>query len=290
MAFRFALNAFLLTGIIFSPGAKADLWGDVVNTVTAPVRAPIQATQDVLHGASPGTIIQNQLNIRVAPQAHVAQQAVGAVERGHNIITSIPRNFIQNQMGGDWLRGYDVLTASNRVQFEIGMTSGRFLGSCVQNINNCDIQHLTAVPVAAAMRDAYRVYVTYSDSLSPQLISVLSRVVPIQVLTSARWAVGNLPDLTAPGFINAANNAFGSEHAVTLANVMIFSEMPDLSTAEGAIWLLHELFHIEQYMRYSSDPLESIDGFATDYVTNNAGMEYEARSNADTRFRILTGR
>jgi hypothetical protein len=63
--------------------------------------------------------------------------------------------------------------------------------------------------------------------------------------------------------------------------------MPDLSTQNGAIWLLHELFHIEQYMRYSMNPLEAIDGFAVDYVRNYQGMENEAQSNAVARHQML---
>ena len=68
---------------------------------------------------------------------------------------------------------------------------------------------------------------------------------------------------------------------------MIFSAMPDVNTYGGAVWLLHELFHIEQYLRYSFDPLESIDGFAVDYIRNYNGMENEAQNNAVARLNTL---
>jgi hypothetical protein len=258
---------------------------DVGKVVTAPIRAPIQATKDVLNGAPPGKIIQNQVNIQVAPQAHIFQDAATVVQKGHDIVTKIPRDAIQRNLGGDWLRGYDILTASQRVQFEIAMTSGRFLAQCAQT-QQCGINQLTAIPVAAAMRDAYRAYVTYSYPLHPSIIPVLSRVVPPQVLASARWTVGNTPDFTVPGFLNSANSLFGSQHAVTLANVMIFSQMPNLQSNDW-VWLLHEMFHIEQYMRYSGDPLESIDGFAVDYVDHYNQMESEAQNNAVARFNLL---
>ncbi len=272
--------------IVTSFDARAGLLDDIGKVVTAPVRAPIQATQDVLRGAPPGTIINNQINLHAAPQAHAMQNVASVVERGHNIVMNIPRNAIQNNLGNDWLRGYDLLTASQRVQFELAMTSGRFLGQCVQT-QQCGIEQLTAMPVAASMRDAYRVYVTYSYPLHPDVVRALSRVVPMHVLGAARWAVGNTPDMTVPGFLNSGHRVFGQDHAVTLANVMIFSRMPDLSDEGDVTWLLHELFHIEQYMRYSPHPLEAIDGFAVDYVRNYSRMESEAQDNAVARFERL---
>ena len=176
----------LIAAVFLNSAANAGILDDAVRIVTAPVRAPIQATRDVLQGAPPGQIIQNQANIHVAPQAHVFQQAANVVERGHNIVTQIPRNIIQNNLGNDWLRGYDALTASQRVQFEIAFTSGRFLGHCLQSVQQCNPRQLGAIPVAGAMRDAYRAYVTYTYTLDSYLIQVLSRVVPQHVLAAAR--------------------------------------------------------------------------------------------------------
>jgi hypothetical protein len=280
------LAVLAFSAVATSNQSFAGFLDDVGKVVTAPIRAPIQATKDVLRGAPPGKIIQNQVNIQVAPQAHIFQDAATVVQKGHDIVTKIPRDAIQRNLGGDWVRGYDILTASQRVQFEIAMTSGRFLAQCVQT-QQCSINQLTAIPVAAAMRDAYRVYVTYSYPLDPNLIQILSRVVPQQVLTAARWTVGNTPDFTVPGFLNSGNSLFGSQHAVTLANVMIFSQMPNLQSPNDWVWLLHEMFHIEQYMRYSMNPLEAIDGFAVDYVGHYNQMESEAQNNGLARFNAL---
>jgi hypothetical protein len=281
-------TAGLALSLSFVGLAQAGFLDDVGRVVTAPITAPIQATQDILRGAPPNQVIQNVIGNYVAPQGRLIQNTVQIVEIGHNFVMSVPRDAIQRNLGGDWLRGYDLLTASQRVQYEIAFTSGRFLGQCLQT-QQCGINQLTAMPVAAAMRDAYKVYVTYSYSLDPNLVQVLARVVPFQVLAAARWSIGNTPDLTAPGFLNAGYTAFGNLHAVTLGNVMIFSQMPDLSNSGGWIWLLHEMFHIEQYMRYSTSPLESIDGFAVDYVANYNAMENEAQSNAVARFNVLLG-
>lgn len=226
--------------------------GDVGKVIAAPITAPIQATQDILRGAPPNVAVQNQIGNYVPPAGRLLGSTVQVVQTGHDFVMSVPRDAIQRNLGGDWVRGYDLLTASQRVQYEIAFTSGRFLGNCLQT-QQCGINQLTAMPVAAAMRDAYKVYVSYSYPLDPNLIQVLSRVVPPQVLFAARWSIGNTPDLTAPGFLNAGYTAFGNQHAVTLGNVMIFSQMPDLSEGRGWIWLLHEMYHIEQYMRYSGD-------------------------------------
>jgi hypothetical protein len=284
------LSVALATAIFLSPqtNACAGFFEQVRDAVTAPVRAPLQAAQDIASGRPPNEVVQNQLNIQVGAPAVAAGSTLQLIQRGNDFIQSIPRDAIRNNLGDDWLRGYDTLTASQRVQQEIAFTSGRFLGQCVQT-RQCNINQIGAVPVAAAMRDAYKVYIGYSAPLGPDLVQILSRVVPLPVLNAARWTVGDTPDFTAPGFLNAGYTAFGMGHAVTLGNVMIFSAMPDLSTENGVIWLLHELFHIEQYMRYSYDVLESIDGFAVDYVGNYNAMENEAQSNAVARYNLLQG-
>jgi hypothetical protein len=205
MSLRHNIAAVIMAAGLGSPVAvKAGFLDDAVHIVVAPIQAPVQLTQDVFRGAPPGQIIQNQVNINAAPPAHIAQQTINAVDRGHNIVAAIPRQIIGNTLGDDWLHGYDILTASQRVQFEIGMTSGRFLSACAQNVNNCNPVQLASMPVAAAMRDAYRVYVTYSYPLPPWVVAQLSAVVPPQVLGVARWAVGKTPDFTVPGFLNAA--------------------------------------------------------------------------------------
>jgi hypothetical protein len=280
-------QAFAVSLIVLSPvAADAGLFEQLRDVVTAPVRAPVQATQDLLHGRPANEILQNQYNIRVGAPAVAANSTLQLIQQGHDFIMNVPRDAIQNNLGGDWLRGYDMLTASQRVQQEIAFTSGRFLSQCAAT-RQCSINQFAAMPLAASLRDAYKVYSGHAGPLDPQLIQLLSRVVPMQVLVAARWTAGNTPDMTVPGFLNSGHSAFGQPFAVTIANVMIFSQMPDLNTQNGVIWLLHEMFHIEQYMRYSSDLLESIDGFAVDYIGNYNAMENEAQSNAVARYNML---
>ncbi len=255
--------------------------------LAAPVTAPVQVLKDLSAGKPANEIVQNQINIQVGAPAVAAGSAISLIQQGNDFINKVPRDAIESALGPDWRQGYDILTASQRIQMEIAFTGGRYLAGCAAT-GACGLNQLTAVPVAAAMRDAYKAYWGQSQSLDPQLINVLSRAVPFGVLSSARWVVGNTPNMTVPGFLNYGHSAFGTQHAVTLGNLMIFSQMPDLNTPSGSVWLLHELFHIEQYTRYSTDPLEAIDGFAVDYITNYNGMESEAQSNAVVRFNFLT--
>jgi hypothetical protein len=255
--------------------------------LAAPVTAPVQVLKDLSAGRPANEIVQNQINIQVGAPAVAAGSAISLIQKGNDFINKVPRDAISSVLGPDWRQGYDILTASQRIQMEIAFTSGRYLASCAAT-GACGLNQLAAVPVAAAMRDAYKAYWGQSQPLDPQLINVLSRAVPFGVLGAARWVVGNTPNMTVPGFLNYGHSAFGTQHAVTLGNLMIFSQMPDLNTSGGTVWLLHELFHIEQYSRYSNDPLEAIDGFAVDYVTNYNGMENEAQNNALQRFNFLS--
>jgi hypothetical protein len=281
------IGSFVMLGALcLSTTADADVFKRIGKIITAPVTAPKQLANDLIHKKPTGQIIQNQLDLRVKPQGEIARDAINVVQQGHNIVANIPRQAIQ-QLGGDWLKAYDTLTAIDRIKMEMAFTGGRFLTDCMINTNNCDPRRLTAMPVAAAMRDAYKVYIGYGVPLDPQTKMILSRVVPIQVLEAARIAIGKTPDFTVPGFLNAANEAQGGGHAVTLANLIIFSRPPNLFTQDGLIWLLHELFHIEQYMRYSGHPLEGIDGFAVEYTQHYKAMEAEAQNMAVQRFNML---
>jgi hypothetical protein len=266
--------------------AQADLFKSIGKAVIAPVTAPLKLADDLRRGAPPREIVQHQLDLRVKPQGEVIQQSAQVLQQAHTVIQNIPRNAIQS-LGGDWLKAYDTLTAGQRIQAEMMFTGGRYLGACLVNTSNCDPRRLAAMPVAAAMRDAYKTYLPYSVPLDPQTKYVLSRVVPMPVLEAARLSFGKTPDMTVPGFLNFGHSVAGNDHAVTLANLMIFSRPPNLQTRDGLIWLLHELFHVEQYFRYSGHPLEAIDGFAVDYIQHYGRMEDEAQNVAVARFNQL---
>jgi hypothetical protein len=273
-----------MTAILCLPGqsAQADIFGDVARVITAPITLPAQTTINILRGddpAAPGREVVNRAG-------SVVTQSSNEFQRAQSVFMQVPRDAIQNNLGGDWIRAYDALTASQRVQFELAATSGRFLGGCMQG-QPCNLQQLTAAPLAAAMRDAYKMYSGYATPLTPSTIQILSSVVPMNVLQNARIAIGATPDFTVPGMLNAGWTVTGNGHAVTLGNVMIFSRPLNQNNLSDWVWLLHEMRHTEQYMSYSSDVLESIDGFAVAYISNSDAMEADAQNLAVQRMNYL---
>lgn len=258
-------------------------WKDAVKTITAPITAPTQSTIDILKGDDPKKAIISPWK----PAGRVIEKTSNTFQHAQDVFNNVSGNAIDNTLGSDWRKAYETLTASQRVQFELTTTSGRFLGKCLQG-QPCGINELVAGPFAAAMRDAYKVYYNYSYPLPPQVVNVLSQVIPNDIARSIRWAVGNTPNFTVPGFLNYGNSVGGSGHAVTLGNVIIFSQWPNLNTVQGWKWLLHEIHHYEQYMSYNrANAFEAIDGFAVDYIRRYNSMERAAENSAQQRVRLL---
>jgi hypothetical protein len=191
-----------------SASASADFFSDVGNAVTAPIRAPIQATQDLLQGRPANEIVQNQLNLQVGAPAVGAGSALNLIQQGNDFINRVPRDIIQANLGNDWLTAYDTLTASQRIQQEMAFTQGRFLSQCLAT-GACSVNQMTAMPLAASLRDAYKLYFPQSQPLSPELVQILSGVVPLPILASARWTIGGVPNFTIPGFLNGRSRDDG---------------------------------------------------------------------------------
>lgn len=267
----------IVLGLGCTSAGPASAWslGDALNDAVNTVTAPVQDTVKVLQGDDPATVVQN----RIDQQGQVIQHTMDAAEEVHDKVLSVSRQAIASTLGDDWAQDFDTLTSSERVQFEMQLTAGRFLGGCLHG-QPCSVQQISAMPLAAALRDAYKVYWPYSGSLDPQLQQFLSPAVPWQVLQTARISIGGSPDLTVPGMLNAGYEAFNQGHAVTIGNIMIFSHNLDFNDCRDVHWLIHELRHVSQYMGYSSDVLESIDGFAVDYMTSYNSMEDDAEGAA----------
>ncbi len=268
----FATLSFCVVG---AGDAKADIWGDIVNVATAPIRAPIEATIDIIQGNDPTKGVQGTISASGRIITGVTNQAA----RAHDIFNGIEQNVIRNALGNQWADAVGALRASQRVQMELGFTSGRFLGGCLQG-QPCTINQLVAAPVAASLRDAYKNYYPYSVPLDPNLQRIFSYAYPPQVVYNTRWVVGNTPNFTLPGFLNAGHEAFGGGHAVTIGNLIIFSRVPNMSNVDDRIWVLHEIKHAVQYSGYSSSVPESIDGFSVDYLMHYNSMESDAQNTA----------
>lgn len=261
---------------VLPTAAIAGLFEDVINVVTAPIRVPTETTIDVLQGRDPTRSAQEA----AAAHGRVLQNGVNAAQTVHEQIVNTPRDLISNNLGEDWRQAYDTLTASQRVQTEMGFTSGRFLGYCLQQ-KNCNLNQLMAMPVAASLRDAYKLYLPYSTPISPMAQYYLMKVLPWQTVVNARVAFGATPDFTIPGFLNYGHRRFGSDHAVTIGNLIVFSRQLNTADRGDWNWLLHELRHTQQYGQYSSEVFESIDGFSGDYLVNYKGFESDAQNSAD---------
>ncbi|MDO8365502.1 MAG: hypothetical protein Q7T20_01810 [Saprospiraceae bacterium] len=274
----------LFCGLLsYSQECLSQFWKDAVKTIAAPITAPTQSTINILRGDDPKSAILSPWE----PAGRVITKSSNTFQKAQDVFNNVSGNTIENTLGSDWRKAYETLTASQRVQFELTTTSGRFLGKCLQG-GSCNINELVAGPLAASLRDAYKVYYNYSYPLPPQVVNILSTVMPREIAAGARWAVGNTPNFSVPGFLNYGNSVAGDGHAVTIGNIMIFSEWPNLNTVDGWEWLLHELHHFEQYKSFDyTNPFEGIDGFAVAYIKNHRAMENAAENVAFDRVKRL---
>jgi hypothetical protein len=269
--------------LLSSPSAAlADFWSDVGRVITAPITLPTETTIQVLRRDDPAEPVRNA----AGAAGSVVQQTTDVTQRVHNVIMNVPRDAVRTNLGNDWLTAYDSMTGAQRVQAEMGFTSGRFLGGCLQG-QNCSVNQFVALPLAASLRDAYKVYIGQSHPLDPGSAALLSRVMPMNVVLNARLAYGATPDMTIPGFLNAGYELAGGGHAVTIGNLMIFSRPLNSSDQYDWLWLLHELRHSEQYARQSANVLESVDGFAVEYTQYANSLETDAENTAAQRLQQL---
>lgn len=198
-------------------------------------------------------------------------RGLNQVQSVHAMVTSVPRSVIADNLGNDWVRAFDVLNSAHSIQQEMSYTAGRYLGNCLQG--QCNINQIAAMPLAAALRDAYK---RNQGNCRPFANNILYANFDNTVVSRACWVVNSTPDFTVPGFLNAGYNANGEAHAVTIGNIVIFSRAPDLNDPSDVQWVFHELQHVRQYMNYSSNWLEAIDGFAVDYINHYNSMERDA--------------
>jgi hypothetical protein len=89
-------------------------------------------------------------------------------------------------------------------------------------------------------------------------------------LRRAKYTVG-VVDITLPNFINRGSKFLGSEHAVVVDDIIVFSSNPP-SFAENPAWWGHEMTHVSQYEQWG------VDGFAWRYM-QSFGNEIEGEAN-----------
>lgn len=139
-----------------------------------------------------------------------------------------------------------------------------------------DPTQVFAVPLAAAIRQARDAHVGDSQPLPDAVREALSDYYPAAVLDRARYTQGDL-QITLPTLTNAfQRNFMGNEHAVTVDDVIVFSDVPsdDPSDFHALHWWAHEIGHVAQYMYMG------VDSFALEYMRNYRGIENDADNRA----------
>lgn len=258
-------------------GFSQGIFNDIKDFALAPVQLPVNIAR--------GNNVVQSLAGSFQPAGRIIQRGSNIFQHAQNVFTTLPASAIESTLGTNWRRGYEKLTMKERVQFELAMTGGRYLGGCLSG-NQCNVYQLVAGPLAASLRDTYKIYIGYGKPLPPNIIQKLSGVIPLDILNSTRYIISSSPEFSVPGFLNFGSEAIGSGgHAVTIGNLIIFSRSLNLDNYSDREWLIHEIAHIEQYKQYNyNEPLEAIDGFSIEYVKNWQGLEQNAQNTA--RFRV----
>lgn len=267
---RFLISAFL---VICTQPACADFWSDLRDGTVDIITAPTRMTIDVLKGDNPVDTAEGTIK----SQGQILKSGVDEISRVNSFVYGIPAPLLERSLGRDWARAYNSLTASQRIQTEIGLTGGRYFADCIAT-GQCQVERAVAMPLAAALRDAYKSNIGQARSPNQQFLqqAAATGVVPLWVLQNTRIITTGTPDISVPGLLNSGFRAQGGEHAVTIANLLFFSRQPNANNCSDLSWIMHELFHVEQYFRFSSHPLEAIDGFATAYIQSYGQIEREA--------------
>jgi hypothetical protein len=254
--------------------------GPISNAIVAPFTAPIEVPRRIIRGDNPRDVLHDQFR----QQGNAVADVANRVQELQNFISQTPRSTIEQVLGREWVDAYDLISGSQRVQTELVTTAGRYLGHCIRG-SPCGINELAALPLAAMLRDAHKVYSSYAQPLPDQAVQYFANFIPVELLRYARVVIGSTPNYTIPGFLNTAHSWAGAGHAVTVGNIMIFSRGLNFSRCSDVIWFLHELKHVHQYVSINSDHiLEAIDGFSVQYLKK---LEIYGKRGCTNRTRIL---
>ncbi len=162
----------------------------------------------------------------------------------------------------------DVLRLPSTVQKQATITTGRMAEHIIETGKVGDA---IGAPLATAVRQAYANYTASAKPIPDKVRFWLQHVYTPDVLANARYAVdkdfGNIAAI-----LNGISEISGTNHAVTLNNIIVFSIEPD---QDDVWWWGHEMQHTVQYK------LLGIDGFAARYTLHWNDMENEANAMGD---------
>ncbi|WP_306260403.1 DUF4157 domain-containing protein [Pararhizobium sp. IMCC21322] len=238
---------------------------DVAKDV-AKVTVPTQAAIDVVRGKkTPDEAITGIMN-----DAQTAATGTGEVVQMVNQVTRDVTNIpdqtfekLAESIGGDVGKViYQIGTGPNRLVREFGFTS---VDAGAAILQGRDPAIIIAMPLAAAIRDARNKHIDAALPLPDDIKKVLTPIIPRHVLDRARYTVGSVK-MSLPGIIDK----FGDQDAVTLDDVIVFFQEPELQNASQIELLAHELYHVYQYSEWG------VDLFAYRYLINHGKVEAEA--------------
>jgi hypothetical protein len=203
-----ALAILLVVSGLMSPGRASA--GGLLDFID-----PTKVPRAILNGKNPIEAKVDQKREQGTAAGRVVRDGTQAVGELHATIVDLHRDRIRRTFGPEWVRAYDLLHAPQRTGFEAAMSGSRLLGHCLQG-DRCTVEEIAAMPLAEALRDAWKEYAPYARPLPLGIQHKLRRVLPPEIVAGVRYVVADLPDLTVLGMLNAANGAFGTEHAVTI--------------------------------------------------------------------------
>jgi hypothetical protein len=135
------------------------------------------------------------------------------------------------------------------------------------------LAQLGSLGLANALRQTRQYYAGRGKPLPDALKVLLSITFPREILDGVR-VVDTDVEGTLPAIINEVQTTFGEavggQSAVTIDDIIAFSEIPDPSAID--FWA-HEIQHVVQYRR-----LGGIDAFAAAYTTDHRQLEGDSNT------------
>jgi len=135
-----------------------------------------------------------------------------------------------------------------------------------------ELARIGGMALAQAMHQAHTYYANADGRLPPGVRVLLSLSFPSEVLDRVRVvdtdAEGSLPAIINEVQTRYGEAAAGGQSAVTIDDVIAFSEIPDASAID--FWA-HEVQHVVQFRK-----LGGIDGFAAQYARDYRKLEADA--------------
>jgi hypothetical protein len=256
---------------------SGNFWKEAGNAVGGVVKTGVKgatAPVEVLRNAAKVAAGQEPPRSIYKPYVDLSASAGQTVEATANA-ASIPREEIYQRVqqiaerqGSGTAFLFDLGTYANRYGDELEQSAARAAANTLQGRNPL---YVLAAPLAAAIRSAHERYDSDARSLPGEVIEGLKGHFRSDILSHARYVVGNV-EITLPTIIGKGKRFMdGSDYAVVADDIIVFNvDPPSFSQSPG--WWAHEVTHVEQYVRWG------IDRFAFEYL-KDFGSKVEGEAN-----------